>query len=87
MLINNDYHLVISDVMMPEMDGFSLLRLIKKNPELNHIPVILLTSKADQYPGTACSGQQSYQQCAETERKVHWCTAAKRATGDKRDKE
>ena len=47
MLINNDYHLVISDVMMPEMDGFSLLRLIKKNPELNHIPVILLTSKAD----------------------------------------
>jgi DNA-binding response OmpR family regulator len=47
MLMNNDYHLVISDVMMPEMDGFSLLRLIKKNPELNHIPVILLTSKAD----------------------------------------
>ena len=29
------------------MDGFSLLRLIKKNPELNHIPVILLTSKTD----------------------------------------
>ena len=46
-LLNSNYHLVISDVMMPEMDGFSLLRLIKKNPELNHIPVILLTSKAD----------------------------------------
>lgn len=46
-LLSNDYHLVISDVMMPEMDGFNLLRLIKKNPELNHIPVILLTSKAD----------------------------------------
>lgn len=46
-LMNKEYHIVISDVMMPEMDGFSLLRLIKKNPELNHIPVILLTSKAD----------------------------------------
>lgn len=46
-LMNTEYHLVISDVMMPEMDGFSLLRLIKKNPELNHIPVILLTSKTD----------------------------------------
>ena len=46
-LLNNDYQLVISDVMMPEMDGFSLLRMIKKNPELNHIPVILLTSKSD----------------------------------------
>jgi len=46
-LMNTDYHIVISDVMMPEMDGFSLLRLIKKNPELNHIPVILLTSKTD----------------------------------------
>ena len=47
MLQNGNYNLVISDVMMPEMDGFNLLRLIKKNPELNHIPVILLTSKAD----------------------------------------
>lgn len=46
-LNNNDYNLVISDVMMPEMDGFTLLRTIKNNTVLNHIPVILLTSKAD----------------------------------------
>lgn len=46
-LLSKPYDLVVSDVMMPEMDGFTLLRMIKKNPEINHIPVIMLTSKAD----------------------------------------
>lgn len=43
-LLTNHYDVVIADVMMPEMDGFTLLRLIKTNVSLSHIPVIMLTS-------------------------------------------
>ena len=46
-LLTNDYDAVVSDVMMPEMDGFTMLRMIKTNINISHIPVIMLTSKAD----------------------------------------
>ncbi len=46
-LLDHDYDLVVSDVMMPEMDGFTMLRMIKTNLNLSHLPVIMLTSKAD----------------------------------------
>ena len=39
-------NLVISDVMMPEMDGLTLCRKIKQNTNVNHVPVILLTAKS-----------------------------------------
>lgn len=37
--------LIISDVMMPEMDSITLCRRIKQNVNINHIPVILLTAR------------------------------------------
>ena len=38
--------LVISDIMMPVMDGIQLLKTIKEEPNFEHIPVILLTARA-----------------------------------------
>ncbi len=39
--------LVISDIMMPRMNGYELVRAIKQHPDLQFIPIIVLTSKAD----------------------------------------
>jgi len=44
-LKENAVQLVISDIMMPVMDGFKLCETIKTNFDYSHIPVILLTAK------------------------------------------
>ncbi|MBC9929489.1 PAS domain S-box protein [Chitinophaga qingshengii] len=38
--------LVISDVMMPLVDGFGLVKLLKDNPDTMHLPVLLLSARA-----------------------------------------
>lgn len=46
LILKNQYDLVISDVMMPEMDGMELLEHIRQSPEMVNLPVILLTAQS-----------------------------------------
>ncbi|MCG7857618.1 response regulator [Flavihumibacter sp.] len=39
--------LVVCDIMMPELDGYGVLHLLRKNPETEHVPFIFLTAKVE----------------------------------------
>lgn len=61
-IFNNPPDLVLSDIMMPEVDGLQLTRTIKQNINLNHIPVVLLTalSQDEDYINAITAGADSY---------------------------
>jgi len=39
--------LIVCDIMMPELDGYGVLHMLRKNPELQFIPFIFLTAKTE----------------------------------------
>ncbi len=43
----NHYDLILLDVMMPELDGFEVCRLIKEDNRIKDIPIIFLTARTD----------------------------------------
>lgn len=43
-IINNHPDLVLLDVVMPKMDGFSVLQKIRKNPDFKNMPIVMLTN-------------------------------------------
>ena len=46
-VIEENPDVVLTDVMMPGMDGFEVCRQIKANPKIAHIPVVMVTALTD----------------------------------------
>jgi two-component system chemotaxis response regulator CheY len=46
MLKSGRFDFVVSDINMPNMNGFDLLGAIKKDPQLKHLPVLMVTAEA-----------------------------------------
>jgi DNA-binding response OmpR family regulator len=48
LLIQNEIHLILLTVMMPETDGLSLARWIRSEPDLSEIPIIIVSAEDSQ---------------------------------------
>ena len=46
-LENHNVNLIVSDIMMPELDGLELSKIIKQEEQFSHIPIILLSAKTN----------------------------------------
>jgi len=42
----DDVAMVLMDIMMPEMDGYQTIQLVRKRPRLRRLPIVALTAKA-----------------------------------------
>ncbi len=47
LLNENQYDLLLLDVMMPEINGYDLCKILKANPDFKDIPIIFITAKSD----------------------------------------
>ena len=45
--IKNTPDLIICDIMMPELDGYGVMKVLSGRPETSHIPLVFLTAKTD----------------------------------------
>lgn len=52
--------LILLDIRMPNMDGYTFLLEIRKNPKLNNVPVIVVTSHKDMEPIFKYNGARDY---------------------------
>lgn len=59
---NKNVDLVLMDIMMPEMDGYEAMTIIRKTPDIQNIPIICLTAKAmkEDYEKAIASGANDY---------------------------
>jgi adenylate cyclase len=64
MLSEQAFDIVLLDLLMPEMDGFDVLRIIKADVRLRHLPVIIISGEEDFASITRCiaSGAEDYMQ-------------------------
>lgn len=59
---NKNIDLVLMDIMMPEMDGYEAMKIIRTTPEIQDLPIICLTAKAmkDDYQKAISAGANDY---------------------------
>lgn len=62
LLAKEDFNIVLLDVMMPEMDGYEVLRRMKADEKLRHIPVIMISALTEMDSVTHCiqNGAEDY---------------------------
>lgn len=61
-VLSKQFDVILLDVMMPEMDGFECLELIKADPDLRHIPVLMISAADDDDAVLRCieAGAEDY---------------------------